>query len=131
MGHHDQLEQVVINLIGNAQKYSPQQQPIQVDLRARGNQLAISIEDRGIGISASDRERIFEPFFRGSNTGGIEGTGLGLPVVKALVEAMGGSVQVWSEPLHGTRFTIVLQRHWPSPSGPLQGLAQGAIGNRR
>jgi signal transduction histidine kinase len=123
MGHHDQLEQVVINLIGNAQKYSPQQQPIQVDLRARGNQLAISIEDRGIGISASDRERIFEPFFRGSNTGGIEGTGLGLPVVKALVEAMGGSVQVWSEPLRGTRFTIALPRHWPSASGALQSLA--------
>jgi signal transduction histidine kinase len=123
MGHHDQLEQVVINLIGNAQKYSPQQQPIQVDLRARGNQLAISIEDQGIGISASDRERIFEPFFRGSNTGGIEGTGLGLPVVKALVEAMGGSVQVWSEPLRGTRFTIALPRHWPSASGALQSLA--------
>jgi signal transduction histidine kinase len=131
LGHQDQLEQVVINLIGNAQKYSTHQQPIRVDLRARWNQLAISIEDRGIGISASDQEHIFEPFFRGSNTGGIEGTGLGLPVVKALVEAMGGSVQVWSEPLHGTRFTIVLQRHWPSPSGPLQGLAQGAIGNRR
>jgi signal transduction histidine kinase len=131
LGHQDQLEQVVVNLIGNAQKYSTHQQPIRVDLRARWNQLAISIEDRGIGISASDQEHIFEPFFRGSNTGGIEGTGLGLPVVKALVEAMGGSVQVWSEPLHGTRFTIVLQRHWPSPSGPLQGLAQGAIGNRR
>jgi signal transduction histidine kinase len=123
MGHHDQLEQVMINLIGNAQKYSPQQQLIRVDLTARGNQLAISIEDRGIGISASDRERIFEPFFRGSNTGGIEGTGLGLPVVKALVEAMGGSVQVWSEPLRGTRFTIALPRHWPSASGALQSLA--------
>jgi signal transduction histidine kinase len=122
MGHHDQLEQVMINLIGNAQKYSPQQQLIRVDLTARGNQLAISIEDRGIGISASDRERIFEPFFRGSNTGGIEGTGLGLPVVKALVEAMGGSVQVWSEPLRGTRFTIALPRHWPSASGALQSL---------
>jgi signal transduction histidine kinase len=123
MGHHDQLEQVMINVIGNAQKYSPQQQPIRVDLRAKGNQLAISIQDRGIGISASDLERIFEPFFRGSNTGGIEGTGLGLPVVKALVEAMGGSVQVWSEPRHGTRFTIVLQRHWPSDSVALQSLA--------
>jgi signal transduction histidine kinase len=123
LGHQDQLEQVVVNLIGNAQKYSTQQQPIRIDLRARGNQLTISIEDQGIGIPASDQERIFEPFFRGSNTSGIEGTGLGLPVVKALMEAMGGSVQVWSEPLRGTRFTIVLQRHWPSPSGPLQGLA--------
>ena len=123
MGHQDQLEQVLINLIGNAQKYSTQQQPIRIDLRARGNQLVLSIEDQGIGIPASDQERIFEPFFRGSNTSGIEGTGLGLPVVKALVETMGGSVQVWSEPLRGTRLTILLRRHWPSPSGQLQGLA--------
>jgi signal transduction histidine kinase len=123
MGHHDRLEQVVINLIGNAQKYSPTGKPIQVNLKSRGNQLAFSIEDQGIGIPLSDQEHIFEPFFRGSNTSAIEGTGLGLPVVKALVEAMGGSVQVWSEPLRGTRFTIVLQRHWPSASGPLQSLA--------
>jgi signal transduction histidine kinase len=84
--------------------------------------MAVIVEDHGIGIPLEDQARIFEPFFRGSNTGEHEGTGLGLPVVKALVESMGGRLEVWSQPSQGSRFTILLPRQ-PRPSGLSKGLA--------
>ena len=65
--------------------------------------------DHGIGIPSSDQPHIFERFHRGSNTGGYSGSGLGLSVVKLLVEAMGGSITVASEPGMGSRFRILLQ----------------------
>ncbi len=122
MAQRDQLEQAVINLLGNARKYSAPHQPIAVSIEAQDGQVAVSIEDHGIGIPLADQARIFEPFFRASNTGGREGTGLGLPVVKALVESMGGTLELWSQPMEGSRFTILLARPG-SRSMPRQGLA--------
>ena len=122
MADREQLEQALINLISNAKKYSDPQQTIAIRLEARHAHMAVIVEDHGIGIPLEDQARIFEPFFRGSNTGGHEGTGLGLPVVKALVESMGGRLEVWSQPSQGSRFTILLPRQ-PSPSGLREGLA--------
>lgn len=122
MADREQLEQALINLIGNAKKYSDPQQTIAIRLEARHAHMAVIVEDHGIGIPLKDQARIFEPFFRGSNTGGHEGTGLGLPVVKALVESMGGRLEVWSQPSQGSRFTILLPRQ-PSPSWLREGLA--------
>jgi signal transduction histidine kinase len=122
MAQRDQLEQALINLIGNARKYSAPDQPIDISLDIQDNRLAVSIEDHGIGIPLADQPRIFEPFFRGGNTAGREGTGLGLPIVKALVEAMGGTLELWSRPQEGSRFTILLRRPGLS-SMPPQGLA--------
>ena len=122
MADREQLEQALINLIGNAKKYSDPQQTIAIRLEARHGHMAVIVEDHGIGIPLEDQARIFEPFFRGSNTRGHEGTGLGLPVVKALVESMGGRLEVWSQPSQGSRFTILLPRQ-PSPSGLREGLA--------
>lgn len=122
MGDQEQLEQALINLIGNAKKYSAPQQTIAIRLEARTAHMAVIVEDHGIGIPLEEQARIFEPFFRGSNTGEHEGTGLGLPVVKALVESMGGRLEVWSQTSQGSRFTILLPRQ-PSPSGLSKGLA--------
>jgi signal transduction histidine kinase len=108
--HRDRLEQALINLLGNASKYSAADQPIRIRLERQGDELTLSIEDQGIGIPLEEQNSIYEPFFRGSNSGPQEGSGLGLPIVKALVESMGGRLQLWSRPNQGSRFTILLPR---------------------
>jgi two-component system sensor histidine kinase KdpD len=107
------IEQVLTNLIENAAKYSPDDSPIDVAAgtgAARdGPELRISVTDRGPGIPPQEQDRIFDKFYRittaGRRTGG---TGMGLTIVKGLVEANGGQVLVDSEPGHGSTFTIVI-----------------------
>jgi signal transduction histidine kinase len=102
------------NLMTNAIKYSGSDQRIRVSARAQtvesGKQVAISIQDRGIGIHSSDLKRIFEPFYRTpqATMAQIPGTGLGLSVSKHLAEAMGGSLTVVSEVGVGSTFTLHL-----------------------
>lgn len=106
----DRLQQVLLNLIENADKYSPASLPVVVELaREPPSQLRISVIDRGIGIAPGDLPRIFERFHRGVNA--MEqwrGSGLGLAIVKLLVEAMAGTIAVESELGQGSRFTIHL-----------------------
>jgi two-component system sensor histidine kinase KdpD len=108
------VEQALTNLIENAAKYSSQGSPIEVTARVenrpdRKQELHIAVVDRGPGISPADQTRIFDKFYRiaeaGRRTGG---TGMGLAIVKGLVEANGGRVVVESEPGAGSTFTIVL-----------------------
>jgi signal transduction histidine kinase len=99
---------VFTNLLSNAVKYSPAGGPIDVVLRVAGPDLVLSVRDRGIGISATDRARLFESFHRGNNVGTIPGTGLGLAVVKRAVDAHGGSIDVTSAEGEGTTFTVRL-----------------------
>ncbi|CAK24212.1 HAMP domain-containing sensor histidine kinase [Synechococcus sp. CS-197] len=103
------LHQVLVNLVENAHKYSPPDQPIELTLARVAKGVQVEVIDHGIGIPSSDQPHIFERFHRGSNTGGYSGSGLGLSVVKLLVEAMGGSITVASEPGMGSRFCILLQ----------------------
>jgi signal transduction histidine kinase len=116
MAHADRLQQVVRNLIENADKYSPPDRPIEVELVRLGNgDVRISVKDEGIGIPPAELPRIFERFQRASNaiaTG--RGSGLGLSVVALLVEAMGGRLGVESELDRGSRFHIDLP---PAPGG--------------
>ena len=109
LGDPSRLHQVLVNLVENAHKYSPPDQPIQLTLARVAEGLQVEVIDHGIGISSTDQPHIFERFHRGSNTGGHSGSGLGLSVVKLLVEAMGGSITVASEPGMGSRFRILLQ----------------------
>jgi signal transduction histidine kinase len=104
----DALEQAVLNLLSNAMKYSKHAR--QIDLtcsRDNGNAL-IAVTDHGIGIGPQDQQQIFEKFYRvrSTDTEWVAGTGLGLTLVKHIVQAHGGSVDVRSEVGHGSTFTI-------------------------
>jgi len=106
----DALTQALINLMENAIKYSPQDRHLRVALRRRGGQAAISVTDRGMGIPPSEKDRIFEAFYRVERglVHNVKGSGLGLSLVKHIVEAHRGRVSVDSRPGEGSTFTMVL-----------------------
>ena len=105
----DQLKQVLLNLIENADKYSPQNRPIELGFIEHTNGTVISIKDHGVGISSDELPRIFERFYRGSNSHRQEGSGLGLSVVQLLADAMGARIEVNSTLGEGSCFSL----HWP------------------
>ena len=103
------LRQVLLDLIENADKYSPAGRPIRLVLRQeRGGGAAIDVIDQGIGIPSGELEAVFERFQRGSNAPLKTGSGLGLSLVKLLVEGMGGRIDVSSRINEGSCFTVHL-----------------------
>ena len=102
------LRNVLINLLSNAVKYSVTAKDITLKTRADQNKLNIRVIDQGIGIPEEDQKRMFGRFFRASNTGDIQGTGLGLTIVKRYIDKMGGSINFQSELNRGTTFEIIL-----------------------
>lgn len=109
-----QIEQVLTNLLENADKYAPRGTEITVSLRAVAASesrrwLRIEVQDRGPGIPVAEQSRIFDTFYRISGPGNrASGTGLGLAIVKGLVEAHGGHVEVDSAPGEGSTFSVFL-----------------------
>jgi signal transduction histidine kinase len=110
-GDGEALAQALWNLLDNAVKYSGDAPVVQVKVEA-GNQVSIRVTDQGSGISPSDRTRIFRKFVRGSSAraSGIKGTGIGLAIVKHIVDAHGGKVLIESESGKGSTFTIQLPK---------------------
>ena len=104
------LQQVLLDLIENADNYSPPQRPIRLVLRLEQQAAVIDENDQGIGIPAAELERVFERSQRGSNAPEKTGSGLGLSVVKLLVEAMDGSIRLNSRVDNGSCFSIRLSR---------------------
>ena len=106
VGDERRLEGAVVNLLSNAIKYSPNGGPVRVTLRRTNTHAEVRVQDQGIGIAAEDLERIFEPFVRVRNqqTHRIEGSGLGLGIFKAIIEAHDGTVFVESTPGVGSTF---------------------------
>lgn len=102
------IEQAVNNLLSNAVKYSPETSDVEILLDRDDSAAVLSVTDHGIGMTAVDRSRVFEPFRRGKNVGNIGGTGLGLSVTRKIVEAHGGSIDVRSEPGSGSVFSVRL-----------------------
>lgn len=102
------VSNIVNNLLSNAIKYSPENAQIHVSSHI-GNQVKLIVRDFGIGISTSDQAHLFERFFRASNTGNIQGTGLGLHILKHYVDLLKGSIEVKSEPGKGSEFIITLE----------------------
>ncbi|KAF3885086.1 MULTISPECIES: sensor histidine kinase [Nostocales] len=106
----DRLMQVLYHLIDNAFQYSDVGETVTVQLGWVNGWAVIQVSDKGCGIPLSEQARIFEPFYRvdPSRTRSTGGTGLGLPIVKRLVESMGGNVGICSEPGHGSTFILKL-----------------------
>ena len=104
------MAQLLGNLISNALKFSPDHGKVEVSLAAEGNEAVLSVRDTGIGIPAADRERIFERFFRteAATQRVIPGSGLGLTISKAIVDAHQGIIAVRSDEGHGSTFTVRL-----------------------
>jgi len=102
------LGQVFGNLLSNAVKYSPEGGLVKVTALREGGSVAVAIEDQGIGIPAKDRSRVFEHYYRGSNTSGIVGSGVGLYLVRMIVDLHKGSITLDSEEGAGSRFTVRL-----------------------
>lgn len=103
-----QICRVFSNLVGNAIKFTPSGGKVAVDAVFTGKELVVTVADTGIGISAKDQAKIFSKYFRSDRAKGYKGTGLGLTIAKALVEAHGGSIQVASSEGSGSCFTVTL-----------------------
>ena len=101
-----QIERVLVNLLENALKYSPESEPVRVQVTHTPTRALIRVVDRGSGISSADRERIFEPFQQGA--GGGQGAGLGLAIARGFAEANGARVWVESRPGQGATFVLEL-----------------------
>jgi signal transduction histidine kinase len=104
----DQMKQLWTNLISNAIKYTPAGGRVTVILDGQGEWAIGTVEDTGIGIAPEDQEKIFEEFYRTPQAKAMEprGTGLGLPLVKRIVEGHGGTIEVESALGRGSRFTF-------------------------
>jgi len=110
LGNKDQLEQVVVNLVDNAIKYTPGGGRVDVTAERTPDGVAVHVADTGIGIMSQDLPRIFERFYRVDKARSRQsgGTGLGLSIVKHIVESHGGQVTVESEFNRGSTFTFTL-----------------------
>jgi signal transduction histidine kinase len=107
----DRLRQVLINLMTNATRYSPEGSTVTVTAAQGGDEVAVSIKDEGIGIAPEDSNRVFDKFSAIEKPSWVQkGTGLGLYITKGIVDAHGGTLEVESEPGKGTTFTFALKR---------------------
>ena len=102
------LKNILLNLLSNAIKYSPNGKDISIQSIQKGEQLFIHVIDQGIGIPHKEQRAMFTRFFRASNASNIQGTGLGLTIVKRYVDLMSGSISFTSEPNEGSTFTLEL-----------------------
>lgn len=100
------LRQIITNLLTNAVKYSPEGGKVELIVKSKNNTLDVQISDEGIGIDESEIKYIFEPFYRTKNSVGIQGSGLGLNIVKRALEIVGGDISVKSKLNFGTTFNV-------------------------
>ena len=109
------------NLLSNAVKYAPNDPRIQVKGWTDGTFAAVSVRDHGVGVPADDLPRMFERFFRAATSAGIGGTGIGLNLVKRLVEMHTGTIEVKSVEGQGSVFTVHLPIDLRGAGAPAQG----------
>ena len=102
------VQHVWVNLLGNAIKFSPQGGTLSVHLKRQGHEAVVSVRDAGPGMDEATRRRIFEKFYQGDTAHAAEGNGLGLSLVKRIVDLCQGTVSVDSAPSQGSTFTVYL-----------------------
>lgn len=115
---HDQLKQIILNLVGNAVSYTPEKGKVEVEMTYLDQEAVIKIRDNGIGIPQQEQSRIFERFYRvdKARSRNAGGTGLGLSIVKYLVENLNGHIELVSEVEKGTTFEVYLPIIFKNPS---------------
>jgi signal transduction histidine kinase len=106
----DILKNVIINLISNAIKFSGAGSTIHISCSADDQQLSIAVRDQGMGISREDMKHLTERFFRGGNVLNIQGTGLGLHIIRKYLELIHGKMEIESQLNKGSCFTIYLPK---------------------
>ena len=109
-GHPDKLQRIVGNLIDNALKFTPEGGEVRVALSASTSDLRLSVSDTGIGMMSETASRVFERFYRADESRHEPGFGLGLSLVKAIVNYYGGNILCTSAPGQGSTFTVELPR---------------------
>ena len=110
-GDETRLQEILYNLLDNAVKYSRENGEVRLQAEQRGNEIALSVSDTGLGIAREDLPRIFERFYRADKARspeGTRGTGLGLSIVKHIAQLHGGRVQAESEPGKGTTIRVII-----------------------
>ena len=110
LADEDKLRQVLVNLLDNAIKYSPDGGDVTVELDGGQGRVRLAVRDRGLGVPPGEQERIFEKFYRldPALTRGVGGSGLGLFISRELVSRMGGNLTVRSQPGQGAAFVVDL-----------------------
>ena len=124
LGDSTALDELFGNLLDNAVRYTPAGGTVTVRVEADPAAVAVTIRDTGPGISPEDLEHIFEPFYRGQAQKNIPGTGLGLPIVKAIAEGHGGRVDLETALGKGSAFRVVLPRQVTNKADAALGLPQ-------
>lgn len=104
------IVQLIMNLVNNSSAYSPENTTITIDMEHQGHLIKLSVKDQGEGISPEDQKRLFDQFYRGNSevSRAHSGLGLGLPIVKAIVDAHDGKISVRSQPGSGTEVTVLI-----------------------
>ena len=107
----ERIQEVLVQLLENASKYSPPEAPIRITAEFKGENLEVSVSDQGIGIDDMEQGLIFDKFYRGKNQRyRVQGTGMGLAIARAIVEAHGGRIGVTSQLGRGSVFYFLLPR---------------------
>jgi signal transduction histidine kinase len=100
----DRVLQIISNLLSNAFRWTPDGGKVELELAASNGRISVAVDDNGPGVPPGDRERIFRPFWSRDDSG----TGLGLAIAHELAAALGGRIELDSEPGRGSRFRLVL-----------------------
>lgn len=102
------LGEVWVNLLDNAFKFSDQEGEVGLSLKRSGQSLVVTVSDQGPGMDRETRERIFDQFYQGDTSHRTQGNGLGLALVKKILDLHGGEIAVESQPGMGSRFQVTL-----------------------
>ncbi|WP_245606098.1 sensor histidine kinase [Thermus amyloliquefaciens] len=118
-GDREWLYQAVLNVVNNAVKYTPEGGRVSLRLLVGQDRYGVAVSDTGPGIPEEEQAKVFEPFYRASTRGEVEGTGLGLALVKRVLEAHGGEVRLKSRLGRGSTFLLLLPRPKPGQRAPV------------